>query len=95
MITVASFDCIRWELVDGLRIIVIRRPFSGEGGELFDLWFGDEIFKNDDRFVFGLFPGTRDDVDEVDDGVGDTDLIVAESGESRWDVDCARDRRLK
>lgn len=92
-----SVDCVRCELVDGLRIIVIRKPSSAIG-VLCVLWSGDDILRNDDVFIFGLL---FDAMDDVDDGVGDrsdrddTGLDIAESGVNRWDVDCVRLRGLK
>jgi hypothetical protein len=62
-----SVVCIRCELLDGLRISVIRKLFSDDD-ILFVLLLGDEILKNDVRFVLELLFGIREnDVDGEDD----------------------------
>ncbi len=58
---------------------------------------GDEILRNEDKFVFGLFPVTRGDEDG--DGerscLGDPGRIITESGGRRSDVDCVLGRESK
>ncbi len=81
---------IRWELLDGLLIIVITKR-SSVGCGVVALRFGTGIFKNEDRFDFEL----SDDVDDDGDADEEIDLTITESVESNWDVDCALYRGLK
>lgn len=95
-----SLDCIRWEDVDGLRIIVMIKPSSGDGEE-FDFWVVGAFLKYETVVFFGLLPALIDEIDDVGDGVKDRscfdviDLFNAEPGKRRCDVDCARCRRSK
>jgi hypothetical protein len=82
-----EFDVTRDEFVDGLLIIVIIKRSSVDCGVVGVFRFGNGIFKNDDKFVFGLFDIARDDVDEAGDGVEEIDLTITKSGVNNSDVD--------
>jgi len=81
-----EIDAIRCELIDGLLIIVITKRSSVDCVVVVFL-FGNEIFKNDDKLIFGLFDVARDDVDDAGDGVNEIDLTITESGDKSCDVD--------
>lgn len=83
-----------WELMDGLRIIVITKR-SSTGGVGVDFRLGSGIFKNEERLLFELCDVASDEVDEAGEGDDDNDLIIRESTERRWEVDCALHRGLK
>lgn len=100
VVPIGSLVWVRWLLTAGLLIIVITKRSSDEDGELLADRFDVETFRNEDEVGFGLFDTTKDDEDDVDEGVKDrswfedVDLALAISGVSRCVADLARWRGL-
>ena len=86
VVTGRSVEKLRWELVDGLLIIVIIKR-SSVGCETVAFRFANGIFKNDEKLFFGLFGIARDDVDDAGDGVEEIDLITTVSVDNKCEVD--------
>ena len=89
----------RWELVDGLRIMVMTNR-SSAGGEFDGFRLGEETFRNEEKVDFGLWAAVREEIDGVGDGVERSGLdgiilSIAESGESSRDVDAVLERETK